>query len=260
MSIWIILGLLFSGTVALMFLLWLWHIRVGNPAFVDVAWVFATGISGIVLSLQADGEWKRRLIAALLAGIWSMRLGGYLTIRLMHNPVDQRYESMVSNWGKRAKLFMFGFFMIQAFLAVIYSLPILAGASGGDPFTVSGILGVMVILGGMVGVSLSDIQLLTFKKNSDHTGSVCRLGLWSWSRHPNYFFEWIIWCGWALFSLGGCLLFFGVGGAFCMLLFLLKITGIPHVEREAIKKYGNIYQDYQKTTSMFIPIPPRKKY
>ena len=80
-----------------------------------------------------------------------------------------------------------------------------------------------------------------------------------YSRHPNYFFEWLIWSGFAVLASDGPLWYIGLGGMLLMLLLLLKVTGIPHVEREALRKRGDAWRQYQKETSVFIPLPPRKR-
>ena len=259
MSIWIILAILLASSVSMMFLFWLWQARGGNPALVDVAWSYGTGACGVVLALNSGGDYERRIVAAILAGVWGLRLGTYLAIRLSHHPEDRRYTAMREKWGDRANTFMLGFFMLQALFVVLYGLPMLAGATGGNPFTPLGITGISFIIAGMIGVTIADMQLLGFKKNpSRQPTDVCKVGLWSWSRHPNYFFEWIIWLGWAVCGLSGSLWWLGILGALCMLWFLFKVTGIPHVEREAIKKRGDSYREYQRTTSMFIPRPPKK--
>ena len=112
---------------------------------------------------------------------------------------------------------------------------------------------------GIIGVSVSDHQLARFVSEESNKGRICRSGLWSWSRHPNYFFEWLIWCGFAVLAADGPLWYIGLGGMLLMLLLLLKVTGIPHVEREALKKRGDAWLEYQRETSVFIPLPPRKR-
>ena len=259
MSIWIILGILLASSITMMFLFWAWQARGGNPALVDVAWSYGTGACGVVLALNSGGDYSRRLVAAILAGMWGLRLGTYLAIRLAHHPEDRRYTAMREKWGDRANAFMLGFFMLQALFVVVYGLPMLAGATGGNPFVPLGILGILFIITGMLGVTIADLQLLRFKKDPTREPTdVCQVGLWSWSRHPNYFFEWIIWLGWAVLGLSGSLWWLGILGALCMLWFLFKVTGIPHVEREALKKRGDSYREYQRTTSVFIPLPPKK--
>ena len=116
----------------------------------------------------------------------------------------------------------------------------------------------MVILG-IVLVTVSDLQLAGFKRTNTDPTALCRRGLWSWSRHPNYFFEWLTWCGWAIMAADGSGWWIGSGGAAIMLFFLLKVSGIPHVERESIRRRGDAYRAYQRETSMFIPLPPKRR-
>ena len=111
---------------------------------------------------------------------------------------------------------------------------------------------------GIVLVALSDHQLAVFKKTNTDPTALCKRGLWSWSRHPNYFFEWLTWCGWAIIAADGSAWWIALAGAGLMLFFLLKVSGIPHVERESVRRRGDVYREYQRTTSMFIPLPPRR--
>lgn len=228
------------------------------PAIVDVAWAFTTAGIGVVLSLNADGSIERRSIACALILAWGLRLGIHLTGRFRRHPIDRRYVAMKERWGDRAEFLMFGFFMLQALATVIFALPIMAAASGPSPSSPILILGLTLSIAGILGVHVSDKQLASFILNDSNRGGICRVGLWSWSRHPNYFFEWLIWCGFAVLSSDGPLWYIGLGGMLLMLFLLLKVTGIPHVEREALRKRGDAWRQYQRETSVFIPLPPRR--
>ena len=97
------------------------------------------------------------------------------------------------------------------------------------------------------------MQLKQFKANPANKGRVCQAGLWNFSRHPNYFFEWLVWVAFFLFALGSP---WGWVTIYCpalMLFFLLKVTGIPMTEELAVKTKGDAYREYQRTTSVFVP-------
>jgi steroid 5-alpha reductase family enzyme len=206
--------------------------------------------------MQTTAPLPRRLLVAALACAWGLRLGTYLAIRLRRHGGDSRYESMERTYSNRLQRFYFGFFLLQGLAAAIYAMPMMAAAVGPWPSFML-FVGVGFVLFGIVMVTISDFQLARFKKTNTDPAALCRSGLWSWSRHPNYFFEWLTWCGWAIMAFDGDAWWIALGGAALMLYFLLKVSGIPHVEREAIRKRGDAYREYQRTTSMFIPLPPR---
>ena len=110
----------------------------------------------------------------------------------------------------------------------------------------------------LAGESLADRQLDAFRRDPANRGRTCRVGLWSWSRHPNYFFEWLVWVAYWLFA---CASPWGWTTLFCpalMLYFLFRVTGIPATEAQALRTRGDDYREYQRTTSAFVPLLPRR--
>ncbi len=105
----------------------------------------------------------------------------------------------------------------------------------------------------MAGEGLADSQLKRFRAQPENRGQICQAGLWNFSRHPNYFFEWLVWVGLFIFALGSPL---GCATLYCpalMLFFLLRVTGIPLTEELSLKSKGDRYREYQQTTSAFVP-------
>ena len=245
--------------ILIMTAFWIWQKRTGYPAIVDVIWAFTTAGVGLTLCLTAEGSLSRRTIASTLIVIWGVRLGSHLARRFRRNPIDRRYVAMKERWGEKAEAFMFGFFMLQALATVIFALPIMSAATEDTPSTPIMAIGLALSIVGIAGVTVSDQQLAGFVSDESNKGSICKTGLWRWSRHPNYFFEWLTWGGFAVLAADGPLWYIGLGGMLLMLLLLLKVTGIPHVEREALRKRGDAWLEYQRETSVFIPMPPRKR-
>ena len=97
-----------------------------------------------------------------------------------------------------------------------------------------------------------------FRARRESRGKTCREGLWRYSRHPNYFFEWLGWWAWVLAAVGSPLFLLSLSGPLFMLVFLFKITGIPATEEQALRSRGDDYRRYQRTTSMFVPWFPKK--
>jgi steroid 5-alpha reductase family enzyme len=103
------------------------------------------------------------------------------------------------------------------------------------------------------GEALADFQLHRFKADPANRGKTCRAGLWNYSRHPNYFFEWLVWCAYALYACASPGGWAGLACPLLMFYFLFRVTGIPLTEAQAVKTKGEDYLDYQRTTSVFVP-------
>jgi steroid 5-alpha reductase family enzyme len=108
------------------------------------------------------------------------------------------------------------------------------------------------------GETLADHQLARFRANPGNYGQVCREGLWAWSRHPNYFFEWLHWFTYLLLALGSARWRLALSGPVLMLLFLYRLSGIPWTEAQSLRSRGDAYRRYQREVSAFIPLPPRR--
>jgi steroid 5-alpha reductase family enzyme len=145
-------------------------------------------------------------------------------------------------------------------LCVVLSGPFLFPAMNPRPnLSWAEFVGCAVWLIGMIGEATADAQLNAFKKNPASHGKTCRAGLWNYSRHPNYFFEWVIWLGLAVFALGSPFGFIGLLSPALILYFLLRVTGIPATEAQALRTKGEDYKNYQRTTSAFVPWFRRKE-
>jgi steroid 5-alpha reductase family enzyme len=212
-------------------------------------------------ALFAHGDATRRVLIAVMASVWSFRLGSYLCVRVVsHHPEeDRRYKQLRTEWGAEANRKMFWFFQLQAALLVVLSVPFLLAClnrnAGLGPFEWAGFALWVVAL---LGESIADYQLQSFKADPANQGKVCQSGLWNYSRHPNYFFEWLVWMAYAVFAIGSPWGWIAIYCPILMLHFLLKVTGIPMTEELAVKNKGEAYREYQRTTSAFVPWLKRK--
>lgn len=252
-------GWLFS--VALMFVLWLVERFKNDAGVVDVGWTLGIGVLAIYYAACADGYAPRRVLVAAIASLWSFRLAAYIVLdRILKEHEDGRYRDLRSFWGGggRAHVYFLLFFESQTLLVVLFSLPMLVLVF--DPRPSIGALeiaGVAVWLASILGESIADRQLARFRADPSTRGRVCQVGLWRFSRHPNYFFEWLHWWAYVLMGIGAPHGWITLVGPIVMLLFLYKLTGIPATESHALKTRGDAYRDYQRTTSAFVPWFPK---
>ncbi|KAF0808333.1 hypothetical protein A6D6_00042 [Alcanivorax xiamenensis] len=226
----------------------------GNAGWVDVAWSMGTGLTGLSYLIAGSGEGLPRLVAGALLLVWATRLGGHIFKRVTNEKQeDGRYRAMRERLGRGAQPVFLLVFWAQAGLAWVFALPfhVIASQSLFHPITMTA--GIAIGLVAICGEALSDHQLARFKARDDSHGRTCRDGLWRYSRHPNYFFEWLHWFSYPLIAVGakGGVWLWGL--PVLMLLFLWFVTGIPYTEKQALKSRGADYRDYQRTTSPFIP-------
>ena len=242
----------------LMAVLWLVQRSSGKAAIVDVGWAFATAALGLAFTAAGDGDGVRRALVAVGIAIWGVRLGGHLWQRVAREAEDGRYRAMRESWGTATERNLFLFFQVQAFWAVMFAAPVLAAARNPLPPGPWDVVGIVCWIAAFAGEAVADAQLARFKRDPANAGRVCRAGLWRYSRHPNYFFEWIHWWAYAAFAAGSPLWWVGIAGAVVMWLFLTRVTGIPPTEAQALRSRGAAYADYQRTTSAFVPWWPKE--
>ena len=242
-----------------MALMWVIQARIRDASHVDVAWAVLVACCAILYALLAEGDTSHRVLAAALASIWGFRLGAYLLFdRVLGQEEDGRYRELRRRWSPHANRRFFWFFQFQALFVVFFSLPFALIAL--DDSSGLGALewaGVTVWTIGNAGTIVADVQLARWRANPEKAGKTARAGLWRWSRHPNYFFEWVTWCGVALVASAapwGWLAWLVPAG---LLFLLFKVTGIPATEAQALRSRAD-YAEYQRTTSVFVPLPPRR--
>lgn len=234
--------------------------RFNNYGVVDIAWAYAFGLLALGYAVTLDGWIVRRVLLGVMVGFWSLRLGTHLLRRVArrHPQEDERYGKLRTSWSSRFRLKMMGFFQLQAFSVALLGLPFLiAAAHAEEHLHLLELVGLVVWLLAVCGEALADGQLARFKRSHSDSSLVCDVGLWRYSRHPNYFFEWMIWVGYGLFALSGPLGWLGLIGPLGILWLLLSVTGIPMTEEQSIRSKGDAYRRYQKTTSAFVPWFPR---
>jgi steroid 5-alpha reductase family enzyme len=245
----------------LMFLLWLLHFPLRNAAIVDVGWAMGLAFLAMLYAVHGAGYWRRTLILLPMVVIWGLRLGFYLLFtRVNGQPEEGRYAELRRKWGANAGWTFLLFFESQALLCGVLSLPFLLALH--DPLKGSPDFenaGAALFVVAFLGEIIADAQLWRFRRDPKNQGRVCNTGLWRYSRHPNYFFEWLIWVSFAIVALPAKYGYLGLLSPLLMLYFLLRLTGIPATEEQAIRSKGEKYRAYQRSTSPFIPWFPNYK-
>ena len=248
---------------ALMLIAWVVQQRTGNSGWVDTIWTFSVGLVGAIGALWPleDGAPNhRQWLVAVLVAIWAVRLGTHIALRSAHITDDPRYAAFVSEWGLAAPRRMLLFLQQQAWGSIPLAFAIFVAAHVPDAgLRAQDYLGVLVLFAGIAGEAIADAQLKAFRSDPANKGRVCDAGLWRWSRHPNYFFEWVCWLAypvialsphypWSLATLLAPLFMYWI---------LVHVTGIPPLEEQMLRSRGERYRAYQSRTSAFFPLPPR---
>jgi steroid 5-alpha reductase family enzyme len=245
----------------LQLVLWLVQQRTRNAGIVDVGWALSFALVVVLFAWGAASPFAAWAPLAVIVTAWSLRLGGYLIARgAARSPEEGRYVHLRQRWAPRAAPRFFVFFQAQAaltgLLSTAFVVPFVAAPWDSGWLRV---LGAAIAVVGIAGEATADAQLARWKREPGHRGQVCDAGLWAYSRHPNYFFEWCVWVGYAVYGLafagsGGWI---ALGGQALILGSILKVTGIPATEAQALRSKGDLYRRYQQTTSAFVPRPRR---
>ena len=240
-----------------------WHVQrsTGNSGWIDTLWSLGTGTGGLLLLAFSDGGERSWLVAGLVL-LWSIRLGGHIARRSSGAAEDPRYAALAEEWGRDFPRRLFLFLQIQAVCGFLLAMAI--GLAGTNPAPFPAILdlaGLTVALIALIGEATADAQLRTFRRESKGHKAVCERGLWAWSRHPNYFFEWLFWCAIALlalnFSGGHYRGWFALIAPLMMYWLLVHASGIPPLEKYMLESRGDAFRSYQARVNAFFPGPRR---
>lgn len=244
--------------LACLMLFWGIYYLTKNPAVADLGWALGMASASTYYYYATSLASPVADFMLTLILIWAARLFLLICYRLIRDKTDGRYEAMTANWESDQEKQYLKFFLAQGAAVGVLTLPVL--------FAVCNRVGVwlpldwfaaIIALVGLVGEGVSDFQLQSFVRQKENKGKVCDVGLWRFSRHPNYFFEWVFWVGLFLFALSAPMGIISIASPIGLLVTLLFITGIPPAEEQALRSRGDAYTEYQKTTSRFIPWPPK---
>ena len=256
MSQWLDLLLVWSLAAMTQYAGWRWQRRHANAGIVDVLWAACVGGAAVLLAALGPGALAPRVLLGLLGGAWGLRLARHLWRRLCREGEDGRYRELRSHWQGDQRRWL-GFFQLQALSVTVLALPFLAVAAAHRASAPWLAAGAAIWLLGVLGESLADRQLARFRSDPAQRGRTCRRGLWRYSRHPNYFFEWVHWFAYVALAVGSPLWGLTWIGPLLMLVFLRYLSGIPWAEAQALRTRGDDYRAYQRATPMLFPWFPR---
>lgn len=259
-DVFTMLGASFSLVMLLMGALWVVYLFQRNAGIVDIGW----GIGFILASwsyffLGSGDFWKMAVMTSMVT-VWAVRLVSHIYMRYAADKEDPRYTRMRTRWGGDPTDMLFlMMFIFQGVLIIVISIPFfLVGFGSYSEWTRWEGVGIVIWLAGVAGEAYADSQLTAFNKDPENKGKVCQKGLWRLSRHPNYFFEFVVWIGFFLFALPSYGGVFAVVSPAVVFLLLTRVSGIPLAEEQSLESKGDLYREYQQTTSSFIPWFPEK--
>lgn len=248
---------------ALMMLAWVVQQRSGNSGWVDTIWTYSVGLVGAIAAVWSLGRGlpARQALVAGLVLLWSVRLGTHIARRALKGVDDPRYAHYAEEWGAAAPRRMFAFLQAQALASIPLAFAVFLAAHVSDAaLRMQDYAGSAIALVAIAGEAVADEQLRRFKTDPANAGCVCDIGLWLWSRHPNYFFEWLGWFAYTVIALSpadpwGWASLVAPG---LMYWLLVHASGIPPLEAQMLRSRGNRYRAYQARTSAFFPLPPKR--
>ena len=246
-----------------------WRVQrvTGNSGWIDVFWTFGTGAAACFLALSPVGDagepQARQWLASAFAAAWSLRLGWHILLRTRKAADDPRYRDMIGKWGDKAPAKLFWHLQTQSLVGLLLAgCVMLAARNPAGLFRPVDIAAVLLFLSGIAGEAIADAQLRAFKLSPANNGKICNAGLWRYSRHPNYFFEWLCWLAYPLLAadLSGDyrIGFVAVLAPLCIYWLLMHVSGIPPLEAHLLRSRGKAFEVYRQATSAFFPRPPRR--
>lgn len=241
---------------------WFWARKIENAGVVDVFWAFNFPVIAVLILVFGTGmELRRELICGMVV-IAGLRLGIHLWHRVIGHLEEEegRYKQLRKEWAPQANKKFFFFFQFQAISNVILAAPFfLIGLNISPQLSVLEYVGMVLWVIAVTGEGISDWQLQEFKKDPTNKGEVCSVGLWNYSRHPNYFFQSLMWIAYFIFALSAPFGWIAIISPAIILYLLFNVTGIPATEEQSLSSRGDKYRAYQQTTSAFFPWFKSKK-
>ena len=241
--------------------IWLLSVALRNASIIDIFWGPGFAVLAAVYALASDdGYLERELLVVALVAVWGLRLGAHILTRNAGHGEDYRYQRMREHHGDafwwRS---LFTVFFLQGVLLWVISAPLLVAIHSEKPnnFLVTDFIGVALWAVGFFFEAVGDRQLVRFKGDPANKGKVMDRGLWRYTRHPNYFGDATLWWGYFIIAAGTPWGVATILAPILMTFLLTRVSGAALLER-TIKKHRPEYENYERRTSAFIPLPPKK--
>ena len=233
---------------------WLQQKRTGNATCVDFYWTILVTCAGVLAYVMGTGEDIYRLLGGVMIGIWGLRLSWHLGERVFKDAEeDGRYSDLRVEMGPRVHGFLFLFLQFQALTIPVFALPHLLIADIQSTQLTPLIAASLLFIISLIGQAIADSQLAEFRRDPSNKHKVCDRGLWALTRHPNYFFEWLISISIALTAIHHPYWYLAWILPLAEYILLRYVTGIPPVERRSLKSRGELYKQYQQRVPAFFP-------
>ena len=256
--------ILISGgaVLALFFLMWLLHLPLENAAIVDVGWGFGFIFLCLIDIVLGQGFNQRNIFLFTMILLWGLRISFFIFKRIRgETHEDKRYKKMRNEFGKMAWLKFLMIFEFQALLQIMIGVLFVVVTRNASPhLSIVEWLGILIFAAALIGETIADEQLKAFKDNPGNKGKTCDTGLWAYSRHPNYFFEWLIWMGLFIYALASPWGWLAAIGPAIMYYLLRCVSGVPMAEEQSLLSRGDEYRRYQERTSIFFPMPRKSTH
>lgn len=243
---------------------WAFGLARGNGGWTDVFWTWGSTVVLAVAALwplDGAGSTLRQLMIAGFMALWGVRLGLYLTPRVAGHPEDPRYAAFRDQFGPQYARNMLWVTLPQAPATALLGVSVILAARRPEAaLDVRDALAAILILAAVIGEGLADGQMKRFRADPANKGQVMDRGLWGWSRHPNYFFQWLGWLAYPLIALDPSqpVTFLSFTAPLVMFGLLRYVSGVPPLEEAMLKSRGDLFRAYQNRVSVFFPLPPRK--
>ncbi|MEY4044438.1 MAG: hypothetical protein RL644_706 [Actinomycetota bacterium] len=245
--------------VTVMLTTWIISVLIKNASIVDITWGFGFVVVAWTVRLTVEGDTARQNLLVALVTLWGLRLALYLAKRNLGHGEDFRYVLMRRKHGAKFPwVSLYTVFGLQGALMWAVSLPVQLGqADDGVSVGPVAVIGVVLWVIGFVFETVGDAQLARFKKDPANAGKVMDRGLWSLTRHPNYFGDAVQWWGIGLIAAEAGTAAIGLIGPVVMTELLTRVSGVPMLEHSMAKRRPG-YAEYVARTSAFVPRPPKK--
>ena len=242
---------------------WAYGLATRNGGWTDVFWSLGSGLvlAGAALWPTGGAASARQWVVAAMAALWGLRLFGYLAPRVASHPEDPRYAKFREDFGDRYPIRMLFVTLPQAPATALLAVSVVIAAQRpGAGLELRDVLGVSLFLIALAGEYVSDEQMRRFRADPANKGQVIETGFWAWSRHPNYFFQWLGWLAYPVIGLDPArpVTWLVFSAAVVMYGLLRYVSGVPPLEAQMLKSRGEKFRKYQERVSVFFPLPPKR--